>query len=93
MRAPVNIREHIPLEQGLRPLVNFLYFRYPNHQRAYSIRTRIKTFCGKAEFIFFDFIREHIPLEQGLRPQVLRPRPRLRQRIREHIPLEQGLRQ
>ena len=40
---PVIIREHIPLEQGLRLLLLFLLFFFALYQRAYSIRTRIKT--------------------------------------------------
>ena len=61
------IREHIPLEQGLRPdnvsqaIITYFY------QRAYSIRTRIKTFRETDVSSSPLHIREHIPLEQGLR--------------------------
>ena len=42
-----DVREHIPLEQGLRPLQN----------------------TNTQEFLLM--VREHIPLEQGLRPKSL----------------------
>ena len=39
---------------------------YP--QRAYSIKTRIKTLVPLKVYIFtFTILREHIPLKQGLR--------------------------
>ena len=60
------IREHIPLEQGLRLLKSTLSTKNCNYQRAYSIRTRIKT-VGDFLSEFVNVIREHIPLEQGLR--------------------------
>ena len=37
------VREHIPLEQGLRLLASFFVKDDFISQRAYSIRTRIKT--------------------------------------------------
>ena len=37
------IREHIPLEQGLRQDLDLLSNSLAFYQRAYSIRTRIKT--------------------------------------------------
>ena len=45
------VREHIPLEQGLR-LTAFLVccLKY-SCQRAYSIRTRIKTFVGTGRYL------------------------------------------
>ena len=69
--AIVKIREHIPLEQGLRP-VSFNSFRSVSiYQRAYSIRTRIKTSQPWSISNNSETIREHIPLEQGLRPLTL----------------------
>ena len=60
-------------------------------QRAYSIRTRIKTenHCHLKNLLMS--VREHIPLEQGLRliPWIA---PNPIEHVREHIPLEQGLR-
>ncbi len=38
-----DVREHIPLEQGLRLLVQGIFRSRTPSQRAYSIRTRIKT--------------------------------------------------
>ena len=59
------VRDHIPLEQGLRPVTTTCNVDGYS-QRPYSIRTRIKT-----EGYLFNFlnvsVRDHIPLEQGLR--------------------------
>ena len=60
------------------------------NQRAYSIRTRIKT-QHTAAIGYFHNIREHIPLEQGLR-HYSSGNTEITESIREHIPLEQGLR-
>ncbi len=60
-------------------------------QRAYSIRTRIKTLCGGKLKIHSREVREHIPLEQGLRPLYVKCYIKI-YKVREHIPLEQGLR-
>ena len=49
-KAPV--REHIPLEQGLRQAFGFKGLKN-NRQRAYSIRTRIKTRCGRLTLLFY----------------------------------------
>ena len=61
------LREHIPLKQGLR-LPNDQYkIPIPIPQRAYSIKTRIKT--PLCLYLLEDeaALREHIPLKQGLR--------------------------
>ena len=64
-----------------------------HRQRAYSIRTRIKTLeilpYKRQELIY---VREHIPLEQGLRLYRFKIEYSLCTYVREHIPLEQGLR-
>ncbi len=60
------VREHIPLEQGLR-LSRDVKGDVTKGQRAYSIRTRIKTICRAFQPVVADSVREHIPLEQGLR--------------------------
>ena len=39
----------------------------PRSQRAYSIRTRIKTLAHDLLTKIKENVREHIPLEQGLR--------------------------
>ena len=87
------VRDHIPLEQGLRPCV--CYFVAPKvRQRPYSIRTRIKTSPKSAEDVAENEVRDHIPLEQGLRPPVschlvggdLGQRPySIRTRIKTHV--------
>ena len=61
-----SVRDHIPLEQGLRlrksiPEMNI------KRQRPYSIRTRIKTIPA-LHTAWKMWVRDHIPLEQGLRP-------------------------
>ena len=60
------VRDHIPLEQGLRP---GLRHRPPveSCQRPYSIRTRIKTILPEVKVEMEHKVRDHIPLEQGLR--------------------------
>ena len=60
-------------------------------QRAYSIRTRIKTVANYRVLRCNQAVREHIPLEQGLRQPHGRP-VCFYASVREHIPLEQGLR-
>ena len=85
------VRDHIPLEQGLRPrtfaIKNWCYLS----QRPYSIRTRIKTLVSKYNCI--TIARQ--------RPYSIRTRIKtmhrsfwtsLRVVVRDHIPLEQGLR-
>ena len=62
-------------------------------QRAYSIRTRIKTTEVRCCFTLVqNFVREHIPLEQGLRLVCEQFIVDFLIAVREHIPLEQGLR-
>ena len=61
-----DVRDHIPLEQGLRPTNSSSGNKYKLCQRPYSIRTRIKTALVAAS-ANADDVRDHIPLEQGLR--------------------------
>ena len=61
-------------------------------QRAYSIRTRIKTHFSVCFYVIIYLVREHIPLEQGLRLCRKKGFIKLGFIVREHIPLEQGLR-
>ena len=85
------VRDHIPLEQGLRPAREYAEeCKPPKSQRPYSIRTRIKTLwdnCLQGVYT----VRDHIPLEQGLRHfnSYVSPAAGM---VRDHIPLEQGLR-
>ena len=62
----LNVRDHIPLEQGLRPAVAATLARLAAGQRPYSIRTRIKTNNLSSDCLN-PVVRDHIPLEQGLR--------------------------
>ena len=61
------VREHIPLEQGLRREGRTSCNNRSMSQRAYSIRTRIKTIFSFVDINTKILVREHIPLEQGLR--------------------------
>ena len=73
MTQTVYVRDHIPLEQGLRLVpknsVNYSEVR----QRPYSIRTRIKTTSSRRRRTFSVSVRDHIPLEPGLRQHQLQP--------------------
>ena len=64
--APAPVRDHIPLEQGLRHGESDFLAVVPFGQRPYSIRTRIKT-NNKTSYKILIHVRDHIPLEQGLR--------------------------
>ena len=89
----INVREHIPLEQGLRLIfTTFIIIIICCSQRAYSIRTRIKTLKEASLRRRGVVVREHIPLEQGLRLESRSFKQVIEFRVREHIPLEQGLR-
>ena len=60
------VRDHIPLEQGLRRMPKAWQAALIEGQRPYSIRTRIKTeHC--ILITWRKLVRDHIPLEQGLR--------------------------
>ena len=86
-----HVRDHIPLEQGLRLHLRDPVVLAPGSQRPYSIRTRIKTLLLRSSAAALSTVRDHIPLEQGLRlskfgcchTYLI---------VRDHIPLEQGLR-
>ncbi len=82
-RIATRVREHIPLEQGLRQSKWFEVFGRFDSQRAYSIRTRIKTRLSCYCCCCFA-VREHIPLEQGLRRYTSIPLRYLRVRQRAY---------
>ena len=42
------LREHGPIKQGLRPRQHSVYARTLASQRAWSNKTRIKTFCQRS---------------------------------------------
>ena len=66
-----DLREHIPLKQGLRlPIIVILLLHLSMTQRAYSIKTRIKTMSIDFIALSVSVLREHIPLKQGLRRSV-----------------------
>ena len=66
-RRPLRVRDHIPLEQGLRQDHKLPSYNLLMSQRPYSIRTRIKTSSVTSAESNTN-VRDHIPLEQGLRP-------------------------
>ena len=85
-----NVRDHIPLEQGLRPSRALLCAPGNKSQRPYSIRTRIKTTLSVYRRL----------LVRSQRPYSIRTRIKTylsalasdSTGVRDHIPLEQGLR-
>ena len=85
------VRDHIPLEQGLRQPWTLIFTNANPRQRPYSIRTRIKTGHARCCPNPPHQVRDHIPLEQGLRPKSKKIFL-YHLRVRDHIPLEQGLR-
>ena len=86
------LREHIPLQQGLRPMSPPRNTDFPLcAPRAYSITTRIETIIISAKR-FNALLREHIPLQQGLRLALFGLSQTEKYILREHIPLQQGLR-
>ena len=60
------VRDHIPLQQGLRLEPIMPFHGLLKRQRPYSITTRIKTHHSHSE-IYVSNVRDHIPLQQGLR--------------------------
>ena len=86
------VREHIPLEQGLRPGRNILIFLMVSCQRAYSIRTRIKTDHLVYEFYVHDSCQRAYSIRTRIKTAQGRGGALSLRGVREHIPLEQGLR-
>ena len=85
------IREHIPLEQGLRQHP-FMFIKNMNNIREHiPLEQGLRLHAVGKDPTFHRRIREHIPLEQGLRLFSRKSRSGF-PCIREHIPLEQGLR-
>ena len=69
----MKVRDHIPLEQGLRQRRIIAHRSVRKSQRPYSIRTRIKTDLHPRQDKSSSRVRDHIPLEQGLRLYCVRP--------------------
>ena len=70
LRIVINssLREHLPLQQGLRQgTIFFSKLFAPHTQRASSITTRIKTVRKSGVYSISRLLREHLPLQQGLR--------------------------
>ena len=89
-RCTDRVRDHIPLEQGLRLVTGSTAATPWTSQRPYSIRTRIKTLE----------VLSSRPHGYRQRPYSIRTRIKTRSlkrkrpasSVRDHIPLEQGLR-
>ena len=87
----MSVREHGPVEQGLRHTLANLTLRFTTCQRARSSRTRIKTLVQVGFCLYIWKVREHGPVEQGLRLLKLEVCSH-QVYVREHGPVEQGLR-
>ena len=86
------VRDHCPLQQGLRPLYAQPRCRTGPSTRPLSTTTRIKTYHLRSDSVLEFGVRDHCPLQQGLR---LRIHCLLRffvPFVRDHCPLQQGLR-
>ena len=86
------VRDHIPLEQGLRRLMPCPELSSVPGQRPYSIRTRIKT---AREMLRRRMLRCQRPysIRTRIKTRGGDAEASLRAHVRDHIPLEQGLRQ
>ena len=91
MRSLMVVRDHIPLEQGLR-------HKFKDHPNAGdSVRDHIPLEQGLRHNRLLAHqsdkgVRDHIPLEQGLRHLSWYSHHLWKIPVRDHIPLEQGLR-
>ena len=84
------VRDHIPLEQGLRQSKTIVL----------AERTKVRDHIPLEQGLRLPgmhvhmavLVRDHIPLEQGLRLFTTEVLSGLHHIVRDHIPLEQGLR-
>ena len=84
------VRDHLPLQQGLRPRTPALQMLLRQGQRPSSITTRIKTWPVSTDSPRRT-VRDHLPLQQGLRLAAARAAASAVV-VRDHLPLQQGLR-
>ena len=84
------VRDHIPLEQGLRLLVHPIYIGHTFVRDHIPLEQGLRLLFQFAKLALCR-VRDHIPLEQGLR-QSSRTSLTDASPVRDHIPLEQGLR-
>ena len=61
------VREHIPLEQGLRRLLQCALLHWTMVREHIPLEQGLRQFLETRHFINGLKVREHIPLEQGLR--------------------------
>ena len=85
------VREHIPLEQGLRRLLNPFIGNSVPCQRAYSIRTRIKTSLCNCIYVG-SMCQRAYSIRTRIKTYLQCTKKSPPTYVREHIPLEQGLR-
>ena len=86
----LQVRDHIPLEQGLRRGYNRRRVGGLWGQRPYSIRTRIKT-CGSIRWRYFRWCQRPYSIRTRIKTDGYGIVSHLIH-VRDHIPLEQGLR-
>ena len=85
------LREHIPLKQGLRRLSDTQETVLSLSQRAYSIKTRIKTKpCLKSKIVIN--AQRAYSIKTRIKTQIGALLFEKLALLREHIPLKQGLR-
>ena len=72
-------------------MIAFFILKFFLRRRAYSSKTRIKTFMVYNVLLLFSYVGEHIPVKQGLRRSLLLAFC-FSDCVGEHIPVKQGLR-
>ena len=88
-----DVRDHLPLQQGLRLVIDALDLVNDLCQRLSSITTRIKTTCNGATIVMrYINVRDYLPLQQGLRRLILLLLLSSSYIVRDYLPLQQGLR-
>ena len=86
------VRDHLPLQQGLRRSSGATGKSTSSCTRPSSTTTRIKTQAPTIPPITNPTVRDHLPLQQGLRHNVLSCSLIISFPVRDHLPLQQGLR-
>ncbi len=64
-----NVRDHIPIQQGLRPLILHFTKQFYNKVRDHiPIQQGLRQSCfNTSYYVGCHSVRDHIPLQQGLR--------------------------
>ena len=86
-----NLKEHIPVKQGLRPSNFLIYHFWTYPQRAYSSKTRIKT--SEAHCYSFPLATQRAySSKTRIKTQGFTLFIKVYHFLKEHIPVKQGLR-